>query len=199
MGSFDKCPGGHELPFKGPTGDCTPVRCSMTSRQRAARKETKGEKKVIVALPAKAVDALLKVDAPAPLAIDDDSDDRRQALAAKQYEKWRQFIGVKDDLQGDEAEKWSDAKLTNLLPVAVAQVESDLKYGSPEQRARAADKILNANGRGKRDPITASAPPIVINMVNGGDLPWRQASKVEVVEGSVKQGALPSKSNTGNT
>lgn len=175
MTDFNACPKGHALPHKGANGECTPLRCAAgatgpkpekpaaktsTERSREFRERRKEE------LAEYQATDLGKADA---------DEERRIAIAAKRHEKWMDFLGTPTGLTGDEAEKWADGKLVSLLPIAVAQIERSLKYGTEDQKDKAADKILNATGRGKREALGQSTPPIVIQLSGGGiNLPWRQ-------------------------
>jgi hypothetical protein len=91
---------------------------------------------------------------------------------------------VPDGISGEEAEKWADARLVKNLPVAVAEIEFNLRYGDDAQRERAAQKVLDATGRGKGEKgNTGTSPILIVNMGGGLSLPWRTE---KVVDGEKK-------------
>jgi hypothetical protein len=65
-----------------------------------------------------------------------------------------------------------------MLPLAIADVEADLRWGDDTQRATARRQVLEATGRGRRDGIGGGSGPsivIIANNPNGTiDLPWAQ-------------------------
>lgn len=76
-------------------------------------------------------------------------------------------------LKGDEAVKWSQDKMVELLPEAVANIAWNLRFGTAKERAEATDKVLRANGMDRRDSGVQSGGMIVLNL--GGtatDIPW---------------------------
>lgn len=154
--SKDTCPKGHKLPNRTKTGRCTPLYCAT---------ETKKESKEIVK---KYVGEL------APLDTDEDTGDKARKLIAmrKSQREARREVIEAPDLGGEEAEKWADEKIVTLLPKAVAELEYQLEYGSDEQRERAANKVLDANGRGKQDKAGAGSAPIILLNVQPGQVPW---------------------------
>ncbi len=96
------------------------------------------------------------------------------------------FLKVPKFKDVKEGEEWSDRKIAELLPVAVATKEAFLKFGDDKQRDKAADDILAANGRTRRDIGGNSGPAIVI-MTNDGKItvPWAQRKEVKVIDGEV--------------
>ena len=202
---FDRCPNDHVLPHKMPGGECTPVRCaaiqgtgSATSARHAkARREKRAAvdqaptaskltapPSAVVPPPGEAApDAVALAKVTAAL----DAEDTKIALASKKHDKWMGFLKAPQGLSGDDAEKYADGKLASLLPAAVATLEKFLRFGTDDQQERAARQILEANGRGKREAIAASQPPIVIQVTGSGgvNLPWRQEKAEKAVEGEV--------------
>lgn len=173
---FLKCPKGHSLPHRGPTGECSPLRCAGADKAvdtHAARQARYMARKKVADVEARGGEELIKAE---------DAEEKKIKLAARKHEKWMQFLGAPTDLAADKVEEYADKKLVSLLPAAVAVLEQHVKYGTEEQRERAANKILDANGRGKREAVAASTPPIVINISGGGGLPWL---KSETVQGEV--------------
>lgn len=82
---------------------------------------------------------------------------------------------VPANLKGDEAVKWSQEKMVELLPEAVANIAWNLRFGTAKERAEATDKVLRANGMDRRDQGVQTGGLIVLNL-NGGktDIPWLQ-------------------------
>lgn len=82
---------------------------------------------------------------------------------------------VPANLKGDEAVKWSQDKMVELLPEAVANIAWNLRFGTAKERAEATDKVLRANGMDRRDQGVQTGGLIVLNL-NGGktDIPWLQ-------------------------
>ncbi len=86
-------------------------------------------------------------------------------------------LGLPVGVKGDEARKWAEDKLVELLPEAVANVAWNLRHGDRKEKAEATDKILKANGLDRREAPTATGGLIVLNL--GGDaatekVPWLQ-------------------------
>lgn len=76
-------------------------------------------------------------------------------------------------LKGDEAIKWSQDKMVELLPEAVANIAWNLRYGTTKERAEATDRVLRANGMDRRDVGPQSGGLIVLNLGNStADVPW---------------------------
>lgn len=107
----------------------------------------------------------------------------------------RKLLGFPEGkLEGADAEEWADKKIVEMLPLAVAELEFQLKYGDDEQRAKAANKVLDATGRGKRENGAGAVAPII--MIQSGaafQLPW--VKDVKTVESIVVPNQLPPKSS----
>lgn len=101
----------------------------------------------------------------------------------------KHFSTVPKGLVGADAEAWADQKLVSLLPWAVAEVEHQLKFGTNQERERAAQKVLDATGRGKRDASTGSTAPIIVLTAgpNGLELPWEGGRTAKVIEAPKKE------------
>lgn len=174
---FHRCPGGHSLPHHTNKGQCTPLYCTGAKSGDLA-----------TATPSK----------PAPSAASDDGDDRakeeaRLNRAQIRAELRKQALNVPAGLKGGDAEAWTAQKLVELSPFAAAEMEYQLMYGDDEQRSRAAARVLDSTGHGKKDLATGGAT-IIINATGGVNLPWRAAKAIEgtVVEtrpiGTLEQG-----------
>lgn len=94
------------------------------------------------------------------------------------FQARKQLANMPDGLKGDAALKWSQEKMIDLLPEAVANIAHDLRYGSDKQREAATDRVLRANGMDKRDANAGMGGQglIVLNLGNGGgeSIPWLQ-------------------------
>lgn len=99
-------------------------------------------------------------------------------LAERPFEARRRLSKLpKSALKGEEATKWAQDKLVELLPEAVASVAYDLRYGSDKQRSEATDKVLRANGVDRRDaPSSGQGGLIVLNLAAPqlDKVPWLQ-------------------------
>ena len=158
--SFNKCPKGHKLPRVTKKGQCTPLDCADDAKE-------------------KVVSIVKKEKAPPPVVFDDEDEDeladsrKKLKLRASQREARRELIPA-PELEGTDAENWADQKIVKLLPKAVAELEYQLEYGSDEQRERAANKILDATGRGKTERGGAGTAPIILLNMAPGQVPWAQ-------------------------
>lgn len=97
-------------------------------------------------------------------------------------------------LKGDEATKWAQDKLVELLPEAVASVAYDLRYGDDKRRSEATDKVLRANGMDKRDAPSNQGGLIVLNLgqAETGKVPWLQRMTAALeIKPSAAPTALP--------
>jgi hypothetical protein len=83
------------------------------------------------------------------------------------YDDRRRLAKLPEGLKGDEATKWAQEKLIELLPEAVASVAFDLRYGTDKQRETATDRVLKANGLDRRDAPSAQGGLIVLNLGPG--------------------------------
>jgi len=162
---FTICPHGHKLPHTTAYGNCTPLKCADRSTSASIVKRAKGGDAIAVAAAADSAER---------------DEDKKLQLAQRAHEKLMKFLKIPDGLEGDAAERFADARLSSLLPVAVGILEDQLKHGSRDEKRNAAKQILESNGRGKREAIAASSPPIVIQVSGGGvSLPWRQEKEVQ--------------------
>lgn len=216
---FFKCPRGHQLPNQTERGPCTPVLCGNADGSKGRLEMRVGEKKthkayekkrlaLKAALPDDEVTKLVKgeandlaVDAARQSAAEAKAEQLiRMGHAAGRFAARAKFVGLPEGLQGAEAEEWADKRLIDLLPAAVAELEYQLKLGDDKQRIEAADKVLSANGRSRRDGGGLGTAPIII--LTGGAVvqpPWRSPSSgnsssavstqvVQVVQGQLTKG-----------
>jgi hypothetical protein len=156
-----RCPSGHNLPHKGDLGECTPVDCGAPHDKPSA------------ALPEPAR-ALATKEKQAPGEVESG----RIALAEQRLRARLEALAVPEFKDAADAETWADRKLAMMLPLAIADVEADLRWGDDTQRATARRQVLEATGRGRRDGIGGGSGPsivIIANNPNGTiDLPWAQ-------------------------
>ena len=176
-GSYAHCPAGHRLPKHGPEGQCTPLWCAAGGK--------KGAKAVA------AGDAMLPTQpkkrgraapsgADAPFA---DLGAAKQGAMAKiegamvRREVRREVLGgLPSELEGEEAETWTQRRIVGLLPDAVAEVEYQFKFGDDKQRLDAADRVLDMNGYRRREATGGAGQTIILNL-GAGSLPWQQGAE----------------------
>lgn len=103
---------------------------------------------------------------------------------------------VPKGLKGEEAVKWSQDKMVELLPEAVANITWNLRYGTDRQRDEATDRVLRANGMDKKDASATSTSGLIVLNLGSADasVPWLQRMRpstqqtVEAVTGQKKDG-----------
>jgi hypothetical protein len=202
---FIKCPKGHTLPNRTNKGQCTPLHCAGSRSAAQEKNPVRAARKKAKAAAPTPADAVLDAVKPAPapdqvlpeLAKAAAYEAKMEALeqiakSMSRLEAREVLLNVPKGLKGAEAEAWADAKLQELLPWAVAEKEFQLKHGDDEQRSRAADRVLEANGRGKKEGAPPVTQPIVVVLHGSGgsaQLPW---SKGKVIDAQV-QHVLPEK------
>jgi len=102
------------------------------------------------------------------------------------FEQRKQLAKLPDGLKGDEALKWAQEKMVDLLPEAVANIAHDLRYGTDRQREAATDRVLRANGMDKRDANAGMGGQglIVLNLNQGAEtVPWLQRMQAPKLDG----------------
>lgn len=211
MSKFLRCPKDHKVGAPGPFGTCTPLVCAHQVQKKAKVKRdghrdlspvakgkrplTKKTEAAIEEMTPKA-DALIKAEQERsperpPVTFDDilakakEEMLERMAISQVQFGVKAAASGLPAGLKGSEAEAWADSKLAELLPIAVAEYEYQLKHGTMKERGEAAAAVMNANGRGKREQGGNHGPSILIVTAPGTtfEKPWRK--KPAVVEGEV--------------
>lgn len=208
---FYGCPGGHRLPHHTEKGDCTPLWCAAglkPGKRKAVAPKPVGEGRrsapsgrpadgaaegglTDVALVAGRTSRASARDGEA--VVEETARAEEATRVARGRGRFAARMAVADvpaGMEGTAAEDWADKRLLSLLPLAVAEVEAQLKFGDASQRERAADKVMAATGRGKREAGNNSAPTIIfMTQGEGGSgrvaVPWSQnksrtASMVEV-------------------
>jgi hypothetical protein len=150
--STKKCPGGHKLPKEG----CSPLFC------------VDGE-----ALPPST--ALSVAEKERPAVASEAAEEAREKLSfALARENVRRELVPVPNLEGADAEEYIEKKKVALLPVAIAEIETQLRFGDDKARVEAARDVLRMNGMLNRDAPTGVTPTIVINMGEKPQLPWLQ-------------------------
>ena len=90
-----------------------------------------------------------------------------------ELKKKKALVGLKQDLNADDAVQWSQEALKRLLPEAVANIAWNLRYGDKKERETATQRVLSANGMDRREAAQQSSNTIVVNL--GGattNVPW---------------------------
>jgi len=204
------CPRGHALPNRiAGKGRCTVLTCcddsiaiaaKATAKKRvsAKMKETRADLRARKPERTERSVAIIKKLMPQNLENEEHSEIVAESMEAARedliekgkalgrYAATNAFLGYPEDLKGEDAERFADEKLTELVPVAVMEVERRLKLGDDDQRWQAAQQVLNSTGRGKQERSTPSTPAIIVQ-ISGGDAsqmtPWRASA--QTVEGKV--------------
>jgi hypothetical protein len=97
-----------------------------------------------------------------------------------------ELLGVPQGLKAQEAEAFAAARLVDLSPYAVAEMEYQLMYGNDKMRSDAARDILDRAGFGKKSEGGGmGGPVIVVNLSGDGKLPWMPKEKM--VNGTSKE------------
>lgn len=172
------CPKGHTLPRTKPWGQCSPVQCAdfdlagnpvpQTLGAKLARRVAKQAKEIVQA----------ELDTDDPL-----NKDAANAAASEESMKVALSVGrraarmkhfkVPAGLSGEEAERWAKTRATELLPIAMAEIEYQLTLGNDAQRAEAAKDVLDMNGVRKKDAATGGGATIILNL-GQKELPWAE-------------------------
>lgn len=161
------CPEGHALPHAAPNGrQCRVTLCNDPADEGAS-----------AYVPPPVTDLAL-----VPASGTDEHAESRLACRHKMVG------GVPQNLEGQAAEEYADKKLVKLLPLAAAELEWQLKYGSDSMRRHAMKDVLEATGRSRREALAGGTAPIII--LTGGQVtvpPWstNRAQQPQVVEGEV--------------
>ena len=72
---------------------------------------------------------------------------------------------------------WADRKSLELLPIALAEVNFNLKFGNDKQRSEAPTQVLDMHGLRRREAAAGQHATIVLNIGGGKEaltdaLPW---------------------------
>lgn len=169
------CPEGHALPFKSPSGECTPLYCAVPP---------------ITAPPPEAQSLF-------PTESREDGVDYSEKLEKRQIDKAlvreairNKALGVPRELpEGTAAEEFVDQQLTKWSSPAAMEVIGRLRFGNDDQRYRAAKDILAATGHGPKE-AGGRMGALIILQADGAQVltaPWRRkkVKEIETVEGTV--------------
>lgn len=87
-----------------------------------------------------------------------------------------------------EIADWAERKKSELLPLAMTDVEIALKFGTNDERAQARKEVLQMNGFGARESNPAQNAAIVVNL-NGVQLPFmpKRLTDAQVVNADLKE------------
>lgn len=153
--TFNRCPRGHDLPNTEGELECSSERCALdlALKDTTSKQQRSEEQRVEL--------------------------ETRRLLSREVLRK--NLIPTPEGLEGAAAESYVEQKLTNLSVVAVAELEWQLRFGSDAERMKAADKILDATGHGKKDRVGSNTQLIIVNGFSGV-LPWAKAQEAKVVE-----------------
>ena len=88
--------------------------------------------------------------------------------AESQLTRRQEKVGHPGKLSGSDAETFVEKKMVELSVDAVIELEYAVKYGTSGERERARDRILDANGHGKRDKAGGGANLIIVHMGGNG-------------------------------
>lgn len=167
------CPKGHKLPNTAEFGQCTPLYCGGDKDDTASIGKVKKAKarKVRKVPPTEGA-----------LTLPDNNEDE---IAVRSARSRQDFVKMPQDLEGAAAEAWADAKMVNLTPLALAELEYQLVLGDNDERWRAAKQVLESTGRGKKEQSVNGASPILI--INGAALikPWSKEKPAIITEGEI--------------
>jgi hypothetical protein len=145
--TFNKCPNDHTLPYAIDGLECSAAQCAS---------------------------AIEPVDAPSPALSTEEKQFSNEVARAQRGEKYRrELVPVPEGLTGADADDFVERRITELQPVAIAEMERQLRYGNDAERDKASRFLLDAGGHGKKDRLGVGANMIVINMGggNGGNPP----------------------------
>lgn len=148
-----KCPKDHEVGTKWENRVCTELTCAEVAPVGlTSKRETK--EKAIAEMPAQPKGRRLR---------EDEVPEELKARHALFLERAR-TAGMPASLAGDAAVAWSEAKLVEMLPEAIAALQWDLRYGSAKERGDAVQSVLKANGVAQKEAAVHSAPTIVLQL-----------------------------------
>jgi hypothetical protein len=167
---FYRCPEGHSLPNRAHNGNCTPIWCAGKA-VRADKPDIKKKAEIVKTQ----LKALKK--AVAKGGDDVELSATIQRAGTRRNARLEAVNFPEKPMEGGEAEDWADKKLVSLLPEAVAELEYKLKFGDDDQREKAADKIMQATGRGKREGTGGGGSLFTVILgttAEGAPVPWMQ-------------------------
>ncbi len=185
-----KCPRDHTLPNQTQWGQCTPLYCAIDT---ATVKDIKKKQKPAKVVKEEARALAGTIEEATPGYVPEQVTNQAALLAAGQNDELAKqlgrmanryaFLNVPQDLKGQAALDWSDARLEDLLPLAIADLEYSIRLGNAEERAKARDKIMDANGRGKKEQSgIGNSPIIILNGASVQQLPWSNKKPAQVID-----------------
>lgn len=183
---FGRCPKGHQLPHRTNKGICTAVFCAGASSGAPSKK--KSRRTEVVELREEVIGAATQpIDAPtapntalAPVDSDLDTHEltevaNRITKAKTRHQARMAYVKLPVFKDQKEIELHVEAKKMELLPLALADVEYQLKLGDAQEREKARKEVLDMTGHGKQDGKSGPSTPQIIIIGAGTDaqsLPW---------------------------
>jgi hypothetical protein len=142
--SFNQCPAGHELPHAVKGVECSSAACGADAETTTASSPV--------------------------LANHEDRQFDNEVKTALRGENYRRkLVPVPEGLTGADADDYVERRITELQPVAIAEMERQLRFGNDSERDKASRFLLDAGGHGKKDRLGVGANMIVINMGGSGN------------------------------
>lgn len=106
---------------------------------------------------------------------------KEQRLAANDRKLREKLVPAPPHLEKGDESQWVVDRLAALEPWAIRELEEQLLYSrDSRERRSAADKIIDANGHGKREAQAGNAPIMVVMNVQPGQMPWHQTVNGQV-------------------
>jgi hypothetical protein len=177
---FNMCPEGHKLPHHGHYGECTSLYCANPSMRK---KDKPSEEALAPVAPAEQEPPELEEIAQDAYRREDERLAKADARAKALQKRLKTPVG----LVGADAEEDFDKGMIAALPIAKQVILKQLMYGDDKQQMEAADRVLAATGRSKREAASGQGAVIVIQAPQGVVLPWsnRKGTNVQVIDGAV--------------
>lgn len=160
---FGRCPKNHALPHRTNKGNCTPLFCAGSTPGNVTLTKVKKEAKLAV----QDLGEVGDVDEAEDVMIRQ-SKNHTKHLARMKYVNLPEFRDAK------ERETWVENKKQELVPLAIADLEIQLKLGDTQEREKARKEVLDMTGHSKREGAGSTSPLIMLVGVTGNlaDNPW---------------------------
>lgn len=215
MGKLDQfCPGGHSIPHKTPSGECTPLRCAVDknakgskNKEKLAKRHEKNRNKAnslttfqlkrdkAVEIATKNLVAQIKrteIELPDGADRGLANEGRVEALAGASVAVGKRAAraAFTPNMPAPDADEvaindWADKRIVKNLPQAIAEKEYQLHFGDDEQRDKAADTFLKMNGRHEKEGKLSGGALIVIQQGPSGSGLQLPYTRNALIEGEV--------------
>lgn len=183
-----RCPKGHHLPHVAANGSqCTPLVC-IEAPHAEALVPVKAKTTIDAVVRSRALEAQSKQSP-------DSFEARAAALAEEENEKHELKLQVQKSKRAidlaeqrralreklvpvpkfkdtKESEEWTQRKIVEMAPVALAEIEYQLLYGDNSERIAAARDFMDSNGLRRRDALQGGGNTIILQMSSA--VPWQQ-------------------------